>query len=59
MNSGMAMVDSVVDENSVLIELGSGERKTARLPRGSSVEEGDKVFFMQVSGKYLIIHAYW
>lgn len=58
MNSGLATIDSVIDEGSVVIELGSGERKTARLPGGSSAKIGDKVLFMQVSGKYLIINTY-
>lgn len=57
MTSGMALVVSVSGD-SATVELGSGERKTASVPQGVSVSEGDRALVMQVSGKYLIIQIY-
>lgn len=57
MTNGMAVVLSV-NGDSATVELGSGERKTASVPRGTSVSEGDRALIMQVSGKYLIIQTY-
>lgn len=56
-NAGMATVKSI-EGTKATIELGSGETKTANIPRGISVSSGDNVFVMQISGKYLIIHIY-
>lgn len=57
MTSGMATV-KIINEDYAVIELGSGESKTASIPRGVSVSVGDRALVMQVSGKYLIIHIY-
>lgn len=56
-NAGMATVKSAEDTKAI-IELGSGETKTANIPRGVSVSGGDSVLVTQVSGKYLIINIY-
>lgn len=45
-------------ETGANIELGSGEQKSARIPRGLNVSVGDSVLVALISGKYLIINAY-
>lgn len=53
----MATVISLT-ETGENIQLGSGENKSARIPRGLDLSVGDKVLVSKVSGKYLIINAY-
>jgi len=56
-NVGMATVKSI-DGNKAIIELGSGEVKSASIPHNISILDGNKVLVSQVAGKYMIINIY-
>lgn len=56
MDSQMATVKSV-SGNKAIVELGA-EDKTANIPKGMVVSQGQKALVIKVSGKYLIINIY-